>query len=314
MDPAASPYEGNEKLEYLGDAVLTLVVSESLLAGYPSWREGQLPKARASLVNAGALAEAARRLDLGAYFRLGRGEEKTGGREAALLADAYEAVVAALYLMAAWTPHEPLSKQSLLSTAMDGPTGRPLGEADHKSRLQEMLQARGWAPADYRVVNEIGPGSPKTFEVEARVTGRGSATGSGLNKKEAERPRVICCCRFLERAILARRRMADATGIVETEAAGPVSEERQRVSAWEYLESLLVTIILALFLTSFVVQSFKIPSQSMEPTLLVGDHLLVNKFIFGGTGRGTKNFCPTEKSAAGTLLSSSILSTTIHTM
>ena len=186
VDPAASPYEGNEKLEYLGDAVLTLVVSESLLAGYPSWREGQLSKARASLVNAGALAEAARRLDLGAYFRLGRGEEKTGGREKpALLADAYEAVVAALYLDGGLDAARAFVEQSLLSTAMDGQVGH-LGEADHKSRLQEMLQARGWAPADYRVVNELGPDHRKTFEVEARVTGRGSATGSGLNKKEAE--------------------------------------------------------------------------------------------------------------------------------
>ena len=89
--------------------------------------------------------------------------------------------------------------------------------------------------------------------------------------------------------------MADATGIVETEAV-PVSEERQRVSAWEYLESLLVTIILALFLTSFVVQSFKIPSQSMEPTLLVGDHLLVNKFIFGGTGAWYEKLLPYRRS------------------
>jgi signal peptidase I len=86
--------------------------------------------------------------------------------------------------------------------------------------------------------------------------------------------------------------MAEATGIVEAEAAVPVWEDRQRVSAWEYLESLLVTIILALFLTSFVVQSFKIPSQSMEPTLLVGDHLLVNKFIFGGTGAWYEKILP----------------------
>jgi ribonuclease-3 len=185
-DQAVPAYDGNEKLEFLGDAVLTLVVSESLLAGYPSWREGQLSKARASLVNAGALAEAARRLDLGAYLRLGRGEEKSGGRfKPALLADAYEAVVAALYLDGGLNAVRSFVERSLLSTAMDGQVGH-LGEADHKSRLQEMLQARGWPSADYRVVNEIGPDHRKTFEVEARVTGHGSATGSGLNKKEAE--------------------------------------------------------------------------------------------------------------------------------
>jgi signal peptidase I len=78
--------------------------------------------------------------------------------------------------------------------------------------------------------------------------------------------------------------MADSAGIAGTVAEADQSEEREQVSIWEYAESLLVTILLALFGTSFVVQSFKIPSQSMEPTLLVGDHLLVNKFIFGGSG------------------------------
>ncbi len=86
--------------------------------------------------------------------------------------------------------------------------------------------------------------------------------------------------------------MADATSVIEVEAAAERSEEREHVSAWEYIESLLVTIILALFLTTFVVQSFKIPSQSMEPTLLVGDHLLVNKFIFGGTGAWYEKLMP----------------------
>ncbi len=86
--------------------------------------------------------------------------------------------------------------------------------------------------------------------------------------------------------------MAEATEIVEAESAASASDERERVSVWEYLESLLVTILLALFGTSFVVQSFKIPSQSMEPTLLVGDHLLVNKFIFGGTGAWYEKLLP----------------------
>jgi signal peptidase I len=86
--------------------------------------------------------------------------------------------------------------------------------------------------------------------------------------------------------------MADATSVIGAEAAAESSEEREQVSVWEYIESLLVTIILALFLTTFVVQSFKIPSQSMEPTLLVGDHLLVNKFIFGGTGAWYEKIFP----------------------
>jgi len=86
--------------------------------------------------------------------------------------------------------------------------------------------------------------------------------------------------------------MAEATSVIEAEAAVARSVERERVSIWEYVESLLVTIVLALFLTTFVVQSFKIPSQSMEPTLLVGDHLLVNKLIFGGTGAWYEKLFP----------------------
>ncbi|HET9399496.1 MAG TPA: ribonuclease III domain-containing protein, partial [Candidatus Acidoferrales bacterium] len=97
--------EDNERLEFLGDAVLALVVSEWLTRAFPLWREGQLSKARASLVNAGTLGEAARALGLGAFLRLGRGEEKTGGREKpALLANAYEAVIGALFLDGGLSP------------------------------------------------------------------------------------------------------------------------------------------------------------------------------------------------------------------
>jgi ribonuclease-3 len=178
--------DDNEKLEFLGDAVLTLVVSESLLAGFPAWREGQLSKARASLVNASALAEAARRLGLGAHLRLGRGEEKTGGREKpSILADAYEAVVAAVFLDGGLEAAHAFVERSLLSASLLGQMDQ-LGEPDHKSRLQEMIQARGWPSPDYRIVAETGPDHRKVFEVEVRVAGRASAVGTGLNKKEAE--------------------------------------------------------------------------------------------------------------------------------
>src|SRR5579863_7481605 len=93
------PAESNEKLEFLGDAVLELIVSEELVREFPDWSEGQLSKSRARLVNATALSLSAQRLSLGHHLRLGRGEEKTGGRlKPALLADAYEAVIAAIYL------------------------------------------------------------------------------------------------------------------------------------------------------------------------------------------------------------------------
>jgi ribonuclease III len=181
--------DDNEKLEFLGDAVLTMIVSEALLQGFPDWREGQLSKARASLVNAGALAEAARRMGLGAHLRLGRGEEKTGGREkSAILADAYEAVVAAVYLDGGLPAARNVIERTLLDAAFrqDALAGGLLGGPDDKSKLQELLQARAWPAAKYRVLKETGPDHKKVFKVEAAVAGHASASGTGFTKKEAE--------------------------------------------------------------------------------------------------------------------------------
>ncbi len=188
-EPPPPTPDDNEKYEFLGDAVLTLVVSESLLGLFPAWREGQLSKARANLVNAGSLAEAARRLKLGDHLRLGRGEEKTGGREkSAILADAYEAVIAAIFLDGGLDAARKFIETSLLGAALEenAQRGGRLGEPDHKSRLQEFLQARGWPAAEYRVLSETGPDHRKVFEVEVRVAGRAAAEGTGKSKKEAE--------------------------------------------------------------------------------------------------------------------------------
>jgi ribonuclease-3 len=185
----ANSSNDNEKLEFLGDAVLTMVVSEALLEGFPDWREGQLSKARASLVNAAALADAARRIDLGSHLRLGRGEEKTGGREkSAILADAYEAVIAAVYLDGGLKAARIAIERTLLNAAFqrDAIAGGLLGGPDDKSRLQELLQARGWPAAKYRVLSESGPDHRKFFNVEAAVAGYATASGTGFTKKEAE--------------------------------------------------------------------------------------------------------------------------------
>ena len=183
---AAGLTEDNEKLELLGDAVLSLLVTEYLLTTFPGWSEGQLSKSRARLVNAGALHAAARRLGLGRYLRLGRGEEKTGGREKpAVLADAYEAVVAAIYLDAGLDAARQFVGRSLLDGAIRSETH--LGaHTDAKSELQEWLQGRALPPADYRVAKETGPDHRKTFLVEVIVQGRPAATASGGSKKEAE--------------------------------------------------------------------------------------------------------------------------------
>ncbi len=185
-DRFADAPEDNEKLEFLGDAVVGLLVSEYLATNFPRWSEGRLSKSRAELVNTASLHEAARRLGLGQYLRLGRGEEKTGGREKpAVLADAYEAVVAAIYLDAGLDAARGFVQRSLLDEVI-GEVAQRLGQPDHKSGLQEFLQSRGLPPAEYRVVSEVGPDHRKTFVVEVWVGGRAIASGNGSSKKEAE--------------------------------------------------------------------------------------------------------------------------------
>jgi ribonuclease III len=176
----------NEQLEYLGDAVLGMLVSEYLVRTFPQWSEGQLSKSRARLVNAQSLCLAARRLGLGEHMVLGRGEEKTGGREKpALLADAFEAVLAAIYLDGGLEAARQFVHRALLQSAIEA-EGDHLELSDHKSALQELLQARGLPAARYHVVRETGPDHRKTFWIEVVVAGLLAATGSGSNKKEAE--------------------------------------------------------------------------------------------------------------------------------
>jgi ribonuclease-3 len=201
--PATIAGEDNEKLEFLGDAVLGALVSEYLVTSFPDWSEGQLSKSRAKLVNSHSLQAAARRLNLGQYLRLGRGEEKTGGREkSTVLADAYEAVVAAIYLDAGLDAAREFVRSSLLEETI-GREAQHLGQPDHKSGLQEFLQARGHPPAEYRVVSESGPDHRKTFLVEVCMAGRVLGSAAGANKKEAEQAA----------ARLALERLRDQAGV-----------------------------------------------------------------------------------------------------
>jgi ribonuclease-3 len=176
----------NERLEFLGDAVLQLLASEYLLATFPEWSEGQLSKSRARIVNAGSLEAAARRLRLGEHLRLGRGEEKTGGREKqTLLADAFEAVVAGVYLDAGLGPAREVLRRVLFEQALEE-RGERIAESDRKSALQEFLQGRGRPPAEYRLAGESGPDHQKIFMIEVWVNGERMARGEGGTKKEAE--------------------------------------------------------------------------------------------------------------------------------
>ena len=190
----------NERLEFLGDAVLELLTSEHLLVTFPEWSEGQLSKSRARIVNAGSLEAAARRLRLGEHLRLGRGEEKTGGREKqTLLADAFEAVVAAVYLDGGLGAAREILQRVLLEQALEE-RGDRISESDRKSALQELLQGRGRAPAEYRVVGESGPDHQKVFQIEVWIDGECMATGEGSTKKEAEQRAARSALEQLERA------------------------------------------------------------------------------------------------------------------
>jgi len=176
----------NERLEFLGDRVLGLVVSERLCHLYPRWGAGQLSKGLARLVNAGTIQVAAKRLRLGEHLRLGPGEEKTGGRDKKrLLSDAYEAVLGAIYLDGGLAVAAEFAERTLLVPAMKAEVDA-LERSDHKSALQEWLQERGLEVVEYRLADAAGPDHEKTFEVEVWHEGKQLSLASGRTKKEAE--------------------------------------------------------------------------------------------------------------------------------
>jgi len=183
-DPAE--IQDNERLEFLGDRRLNMKTSEYLLENFPSWSEGQLYRSRAYLVNAQALEIVARKLGIGEFLRLGRGEEKTGGREkAAIIADALEAVVAAIYLDSGLEAARRVLHRVLFESALEL-GGVRIADSDRKSALQEFLQGKGKPPAEYRLAGETGPDHQKSFYVEVWSLGELLASGQGYTKKEAE--------------------------------------------------------------------------------------------------------------------------------
>src|SRR5271170_87752 len=194
-DPAAD----NEQLEFVGDAVLGLVVAESLFRRFPNSREGELTRLRSSLVSRRHLGEVASRIDLGSHLRLGRGEEQSGGRrKPALLANALEAVIAALYLdggldaaRAFIEKHiiEPTLPDLHLALAASETFSGAIG--DHKSALQERLLATGAGQPQYVLTAQSGPDHQKRFRVEVRIedkkgVSRALAESEGNTKKQAQ--------------------------------------------------------------------------------------------------------------------------------
>jgi ribonuclease-3 len=186
----------NEQLEFLGDAVLGLVTTEELFHRFPEFREGQLSKMRAHLVSEKHLIHVARQLDLGSYLKLGRGEEKSGGRtKTALLVDSLEAVLGAIYLDGGVEPVRRVVLQYIVIPELDriALQGRSLPLTDYKSALQEKLQAMGRPQPLYVLAKEQGPEHSKTFTVELRLQGDEHAAvddfvarAEGSTKKNAE--------------------------------------------------------------------------------------------------------------------------------
>ena len=174
----------NERLEFLGDSVLSIVVSDYLYKHFTQVAEGELTKLRASLVCEKSLHIFAQQIHLGDYLKLGKGEENTGGRERpSILADAFEAVIAAIYLDGGM---EPAAKHILRFMPEDIEHGRKPAFSDFKTVLQEIVQKNPEEKVEYVLIGEEGPDHNKRFVVEVRLNSQVIGKGKGRSKKEAE--------------------------------------------------------------------------------------------------------------------------------
>jgi ribonuclease III len=176
--------EDNERLEFLGDAVLDLVVGHRLMTRYPQLREGELSVTRAQVVSETGLSDVAGQLGIGQWLMLGKGEEKSGGRtKPSILADAFEAIVAAVYLDSGFEAADAMVHRLLVQRIE---TVEFKGFYDFKTRLQETAQARMKATPTYQVVQELGPDHDKRFVVAVQINNDEWARAVGKSKKEAE--------------------------------------------------------------------------------------------------------------------------------
>ena len=175
--------QDNQRIEFLGDAVLEICVSRVLYHRFPKLREGQLTRKRAALVCEANLARAAKRMNIGQYLMLDRGEEIVGGREnPSILADTMEAVIAAVYLDAGMD-----AAAKLVDLAMDGYNTPEKGDRDAKSALQEYLQSLGEETPTYEIIGQDGPPHARVFTARVlRADGTQLGTGSGPRKQRAE--------------------------------------------------------------------------------------------------------------------------------
>ncbi len=177
--------DNNQRLEFLGDAVLDVVVSDFLFRSYPGRDEGELTKMRAAMVCEPSLARVARELGLGYCLRMGKGEERSGGRERpSILADVFEALLGAVYLDQGLAVAANLALQILAPVIKDILEGRL--DRDYKTELQEVVQQRGSEHVQYKILKEEGPDHEKIFTAGVLYKGKLAGTGTGRSKKDAE--------------------------------------------------------------------------------------------------------------------------------
>jgi ribonuclease III len=175
----------NERLEFLGDAVIGLCLSDLLIRKFPDYAEGQLSKLRAYVVNEQSLAGLARKLNIGDYLLLGRGEEGSGGRaKASILSNAFEAVAAAIYIDCGFEKTYKFLENIFGPVVEEGI--KSVIYRDYKTAFQEICQNRFKETPKYTLINEVGPDHDKVFEISLTVAGIITTTGTGKSKKEAE--------------------------------------------------------------------------------------------------------------------------------
>ncbi len=214
----------NERLEFLGDSVLGLIVTDTLFREYPDLPEGQLAKLRAAVVNMRALAEVARGLRLGGYVRLGKGEEGTGGRDkSSILADTLEAVLGAVYLDRGLAEADALVHR--LFDPVIARSARLGAGLDWKTSLQELTAAEILGVPEYHV-DESGPDHQKSFRASVRIGGRTYGEGEGHSKKEAEQQAAEAAWTSIS-AGGAHGALAEAASTPNGDSGGPDPGESQ---------------------------------------------------------------------------------------
>lgn len=175
----------NERLEFLGDSILGLIISEYLFRNFPELPEGELTKMRAKIVCEPSLADCSKNIDLGRYLMLGKGEESTGGRHRmSILADAFEALIGSIYLDGGINKVKKFILSNMHNIINDAVSGKIF--TDYKTKLQEVLQIDPNTRISYEIIDEKGPDHNKTFSTQVKNNGKVIGYGKGKSKKEAE--------------------------------------------------------------------------------------------------------------------------------